>query len=168
MERTTPKEYWKIIRKNSKEKANKKLGIGIRMFAVALGILSTAISSWLLGKGSTMEIIKIASVTITVNIFLWIIAWICFFIYYKILEPIILYNLQEEVVEKLRKENESFKDTKTSEITIRKNHICSSCGYGYPLDSDFTGKDPSLLRSAGVTLICPQCKNREPFPLFGV
>ena len=82
--------------------------------------------------------------------------------------PSKIYYQQEHKIEELKIKNEESNKLITSEITLNKNHICSSCGYGYPLNNDFTGKDPSILKAAGVTLVCPKCKNREPFPLFGV
>ena len=114
MQKTTYQKYWKTINKNSKEKTNKKLGIGIRSFALVVGIISTAIVSIILG-GNLLELFKIALLTILINITLWAIVWVVYFIYYRTHEFVIIYNDKEDKINKL----ESILSTKKANIDVK-------------------------------------------------
>ena len=118
MEKTTHKEYWKTIRKEAKEKTNKKLGLGIRIFGILIGVISTITSSLLLGK-NIMTIGIIALTTIVINIFAWIIAWFGYFTYFRAKESVLAYNGLENTIFRKQEEIDNLtKDTKLEIATI--------------------------------------------------
>jgi hypothetical protein len=102
MERKSYQEYWESVRTIAKEKANKKLGFGIRFFAVVVGAVSTAITAILVG-GNPKTISVVALITIVVNLIIWITVWIGFFVYYRAKESVAIYNKQVEDNENLLK-----------------------------------------------------------------
>src|SRR5258707_13911082 len=103
MDEKTYQEYWKMVRAIAREKADKKLGIGIRFLALGVVAVSTTIVSIFLG-GNLMTTLTVALVTITVNVVVWIIVWVCFFVYYRAYEPVIIYNEKERKLESFKNE----------------------------------------------------------------
>src|SRR3990172_2705361 len=94
------RKYWKMVRTIAREKTNKKLGIGIRILAIAIGIISTTLVSILLG-GNLMTILSVALVTFIVTVTLWIIVWFGVFVYYRAYESVIAYQEKDETIKKL-------------------------------------------------------------------
>lgn len=116
---TNYKEYWKIVRKNSREKTTRKLGFGIRILAVVVAAISTTSVSLILG-GNILKVIIDAVLTILINIIIWLIIFGAFYAYYKDQEPVVLYNNQEKIV-----------STLNSQLLLNKARINIS-GYHYP------------------------------------
>lgn len=101
MEKTTYKSYWETIRRNSKDKTNKKLGTGIRLLAIIVGLIATTIKS--ISSGGNLNAIFFDLLgSFSIIIFLWVIVWLSFFVYYRAHESVILYNDQEEKNKRFR------------------------------------------------------------------
>lgn len=118
MGKTSYKEYWATICKEAKEKTDKKLGLGIRIFGILIGVISTVASSLLLGK-DTLAIGIIALTTIVINIVAWIIAWTGYFTYFRAKESVLAYNGLEDAISRKQDEIDNLtKDTKLKIATI--------------------------------------------------
>lgn len=120
MGKITSREYWKLIRKNSKTNTNKILGGWVRVITIVIGVFAGTIKS-LLSGGVLNTILYDLGLSFLIISCLWIIVWLSIFVYYLIHEPVVKHNEQVERISNL----ESRLNARASIIASKSQNIKS-------------------------------------------
>ncbi len=92
-------EYWQKVIKEASKKTFQKLGFWSRILAISVSVLAGILNGYING-GSVKESFMVFFITILV----WVCVWFTCFLYFFIIEPVIIHNTLLDEVERLENE----------------------------------------------------------------